>query len=373
MPEVDRKQVLAYRVAAQGLRRGQADAAALAVFDLGLQSTMRDTAAVSLAARLDAEVTEESFVDDSRFVLAWTHRGAPHYHRTAELDTVRAALVPLDEADAMARMQWQRKQVQTAGMSATDGLFAAARAMHEVVDRPMSKGAVSTAVTRRVSEGLTYWCRVCQATHILDQVMRLAAIHGGVRLESGVRPATLAPVTERSPVTAAPDPAAAAAVVRHYLRLHGPAGAAEAAGFCSTTAKTVKGNWPVDLAEVLVDGRPAYLPAEDLPALENPPEPDVVRLLPPWDPFLQARDRTLLVPDKARQKEVWKILGNPGALLADGELAGTWRAKGSGRKRLEFTLTPFWPLPAPVKKAAEAEAERVAAARGFADLRVGWA
>ncbi|WAL64830.1 winged helix DNA-binding domain-containing protein [Amycolatopsis cynarae] len=373
MPEMDRKQVLAYRVAAQGLHRRQADAAALTVFDLGLQSTMRDTAAVSLAARLDTELTEESFVEDPRFVLAWTHRGAPHYHRATGLDAVRAALVPLGEADAMARMQWQRKQVEAAGVCATEGLFAAARAMHEVVDRTMSKGAVSTAVTRRVPEGMTYWCRGCQATHILDQVMRLAAIHGGVRLESGVWPATLAPVTGRPPVSTAPDPAAVAAVVRHYLRLHGPAGATEAAGFTGTTAKTVKGSWPGGLAEVRVDGRLAYLPAEDLPALENAPEPDVVRLLPPWDPFLQSRDRALLVPDKARQKEIWKIIGNPGVLLADGELAGTWRTKGSGRKRLEFTLTPFWPLPAPVRKAAEAEAERVATARGFADLRVGWA
>jgi len=365
---VDRQQVLAYRIAAQGLHRTEADAAKLAVFGLGVQNTQRDTAAIAVAARC-----EQSFVDDSRFVLAWTHRGAPHFHRAGDLPAVTRALIPLDETDAMARMQWQRKQVEAAGMRATEALFTAARAIRDVVDRPMSKGAVSTEVTKRIPAGLSYWCRGCQATHILEQLMRLAAIHGGARLEADVNPATLAPVGGRGRMRTKPDPAAATAVVAAYLRLHGPARPAEAAGFVGTTTNTAKAMWPADLAEVSVDGKKMFLAREDLRLLENPPEPDVVRLLPPWDPFLQSRDRALLVPDKARQKEVWKILGNPGALLADGEVAGVWRTKGSGRKRLDFTITVFDGLAAPARKAAEAEAERVAKVRGFSDLRVRWA
>jgi hypothetical protein len=113
-----------------------------------------------------------------------------------------------------------------------------------------------------------------------------------------------------------------------------------------------------------------YLPTERVGELENPPEPDLVRLLPPLDPLIQARDRAVLVPDRARQKEVWKILGNPGVLLADGEVAGVWRAKAVGRKRLDFTITPFTPVRAAVRKAAAAEAELVAAARLFPDQSV---
>jgi len=79
----------------------------------------------------------------------------------------------------------------------------------------------------------------------------------------------------------------------------------------------------------------------------GPAEPDVVRLLPPLDPFIQARDKGLLVPDKVRQKEVWKIIGNPGVLLADGEIAATWRTKATGRKRLDFTISAFETLPPP--------------------------
>ena len=372
MLDVDREQVLAHRIAAQGLHRDQPDPAGLTVFDLGLQTTQRDTAAISLAARLPGPITEESFVADARFVLAWTHRGAPHFHRADEIGRVTAALVPLDEDDAMARMGWQRKQVEAAGMGATEGLFTAAKAIRKVVTRTMTKGAVSAAVTKIIPDGLSYWCRGCQATHILEQVMRLAAIHGGVRLEAGAQPATLAPLAGRPRMRTTPDPEAATAVVRDYLHLHGPATPKEAATFVGTTAKIVREMWPDDLAEVRVAGRTACLPAADVAALENPPEPDLVRLLPPWDPFLQSRDRAVLVPDRARQKEVWKILGNPGALLAGGEVAGVWRSKGSGRTRLDFTITAFDPLPPSARAAAEAEAERVATTRGFADLRISW-
>lgn len=372
MLKVDRDQVVAYRIAAQGLHRDESDAARLAVFDLGLQSTQRDTAAISLSARLGAPVAEESFVDDDRFVLAWTHRGAPHFHRADELASVTRALIPLNEADAMARMGWQRRQVETAGMGATEGLFAAAKAIREVVRAPMTKGAVSTEITKLVPAGLSYWCRGCQATHILEQVMRLAAIHGGARLEAGAFPATLAPIAGRGRMRTTPDAKAAAGVVSAYLKLHGPASPSEIANFVGTTATLVKEMWPDDLAEIEYDGRKRFLPRSQLGLLTSPPEPSLVRLLPPWDPYLQSRDRATLVPDKARQKEVWKILGNPGALLVDGEVAGVWRTKGSGRKRLDFTVSVFDGIPATAKKAAEAEAESVASVRGFADFRVHW-
>ncbi|WP_027942231.1 winged helix DNA-binding domain-containing protein [Amycolatopsis taiwanensis] len=372
MLEVDREQVLAHRIAAHGLHRDETDPNTLAVFDLGLQNTQRDTAALSLAARVADEVTEESMVDDPRFVLAWTHRGAPHFHRRDELPAVTSALVPLDETDAMNRMLFQRRMVEAAGVGALDGLFATARAIREVVHEPMTKGAVSTAITKIIPSGLSAWCRGCQATHVSEQVMRLAAVHGGTRLEAGASPATLAPLEGSPPMRTEPDPAAATAVVVAYLRLHGPATPTEAAGFVGTTATMAKRIWPDGLTEVRVDGRKAFLPTGDVPALENPPEPGVVRLLPPWDPFLQARDRGLLVPDKARQKEIWKIIGNPGALLVHGEVAGTWRTKAAGRKRLDFTVHPFWTLRPAVKREVEAEAERVAAVRGVPELRVAW-
>ncbi|MFD9963738.1 winged helix DNA-binding domain-containing protein [Amycolatopsis sp. NPDC058986] len=368
---VDRVQVLAHRIAAHGLHRTEADAAELAVFDLGLQDSMRDTALLGLVARLDGVVTPESLVDDQRLALAWSHRGAPHFHRRAELAEVTASLVPLGEADALARMLWQRKQLRETGLDALDVLFTTARAIRKVVKGPMTKGAVSTAITEILPPAFSRWCRGCNATHIYEQLMRIATPHAGVRLEADQSPATLAPLEGRGPIRTKPDVAAATRVVERYLRINGPATPGDAAGYVGTTRTVLDRMWPDDLAEVRVDGKRAFLPTDLLPALENPPEPDLVRLLPPWDPFIQARDKAVLVPDPARQKEVWKMLGNPGVLLAGGEIAGTWRTKSAG-KRLAFTITAFDPLHPAARDAAEAEATRITTARGFASPTVTW-
>jgi hypothetical protein len=365
---VDRRQVLAYRIAEHGLHRSGRDLADLAVVRAGLQDSVRDTALLAAVARLDAPV---SFGDDERLVLAWTLRGAPHFHRRADLPGVVRGLVPLDDADALARMLWQRKDLAATGLAATDVVFTAAAAIRKVVTKPMTKGAVSAAVTKVLPPAFARWCRGCGATHIHEQLLRIAAPHAGVRLVTGATPATLAPLEDRGRPRRTPDTAAATAVVASYLRLNGPASPGEAAEFAGTARAVVDRTWPADLAEVRVEGKVRYLPGSRLRALENPPEPDVVRLLPPLDPFVQARDKTLLVPDPARRKEVWKMLGNPGVLLADGDIAGTWRAKASGAK-LALTVTAFDPLRPADREAAEAEAARVAQARGFAKHTVSW-
>jgi hypothetical protein len=91
------------------------------------------------------------------------------------------------------------------------------------------------------------------------------------------------------------------------------------------------------------------------------------------DALLQCRDRDLLVPSRDQQKEVWKVLGNPGVVLVDGEIAGVWRAKMAGRKRIDLTVTPFGSLTAKARKAVEAEADQVARARGADESTVAFA
>lgn len=88
------------------------------------------------------------------------------------------------------------------------------------------------------------------------------------------------------------------------------------------------------------------------------------------DPLLQARDRDLLLPGRERQKEVWRPLGNPGVLLLDGEIAGVWRARMAGRKRVDLAVTPFETLTAAQRKRVDAEASEVARARGVPEAVV---
>ncbi|MPY97810.1 MAG: winged helix DNA-binding domain-containing protein [Actinophytocola sp.] len=375
MLSVERAQVMAYRIAAQELHRPHGDVASLAVLDLGVQDAQRGSARLALAARLDIDtvaLSGERFrdtLDAADVTLAWTHRGAPHLHRAAELPAMAASLVPVNDADAQARLAWQRGDVAKAGVPPTEALRTAALALHDVVDATMTKGAASERVTARVPEGLMRWCRGCQATHIHEQVMRLTTLRAGVRLEPDIFPATLTPLGGGL-LADEPELAACAEVARRYLHVHGPATAAETAGFIGTTKRIAGKMWPEGLVEVDFAGRQTWLAASDVAALENPQEPDVVRLLPPSDPLLQARDRRTLVPDEGHHKQVWRVLGNPGVLLASGEIVATWRAKTAGRKRLDVTIDPLLPLRPADRAATEDEAARVAAARGFPEVRV---
>ncbi|MEV7228905.1 crosslink repair DNA glycosylase YcaQ family protein [Polymorphospora sp. NPDC051019] len=88
----------------------------------------------------------------------------------------------------------------------------------------------------------------------------------------------------------------------------------------------------------------------------------------PYGSARQARDRELLLPDRQRQRQVRRAVAAPGALLVDGEIAGTWRARLANRKRLDVTVPPFEPLSAKVRRKAEVEAERLAAVRGVPDV-----
>lgn len=108
-----------------------------------------------------------------------------------------------------------------------------------------------------------------------------------------------------------------------------------------------------ELAPVEFAGRQAWALAEDLPGLLSPPEPeDPLLLLSGHDPYLDQRDRATLTGDKARQRLLWPTVGQPGAVLWEGEAAGLWRAVKKGRRlEIRFTLWQQLPRPALEEKA----------------------
>ena len=94
-----------------------------------------------------------------------------------------------------------------------------------------------------------------------------------------------------------------------------------------------------------------------------------MRLLPPYDAYLDQRDRETLVPDTARHRQIWAILGNPGGLLVDGDLVGTWRPQKKG-KRLTITVAAFSRLPSGARAEIEAEAALLGPIRACTSVEV---
>jgi hypothetical protein len=94
------------------------------------------------------------------------------------------------------------------------------------------------------------------------------------------------------------------------------------------------------------------------------------RLLPSGDAFylLQGVERELLVPDAARRPLLWTSRVWPGALLVDGEIAGTWR-----RSEHNITIDPWRKLSASEREAVEAEAGSLPLPALRANVHVRWA
>lgn len=377
MTSLTRTEALRHRAAAQGLTAAP-DSVPLdeaPVLDIGVQDTGPDGALWALAQR-GVAVTQWP----AEVALAWTVRGAPHAYRARDLPDVALATAPLSEADAAARVVSAAKPLRAAGISVAEALGTVATAMRRLVREPMVKGDVSGGLTAVLPAPYLRWCRPCNATHPFEMTFRLAALHAGLTLEPGTSPPVLVPNAgwpdqPDLPTTVATPPdrrgvPARLDVVLACVRLLGPARPADVAAYLDAPKKDVGAvldrlRSSGAVTEVQVDGETRLVVADGDPKDATEPS-GVVRLLGPYDLFLQARDRDLLVPDRHRHAGLWPVLGRPGAVLADGEVVGTWRPRAAG-SRLRVTVEPWLPWDRALDDAVDEQIASLAAFRGLAN------
>ncbi|WP_369257153.1 winged helix DNA-binding domain-containing protein [Geodermatophilus amargosae] len=356
MPTASARDVLAARITAQQLDRESGTVADTAVLDLGVQDTGPDGGLWALAIR--GVVPEPG-----ELTTVWTLRGAPHLYRRADLPAVATATAPFSEADAAKRIFDAARPLKAADVPVLTALDTIAGRMREIVTAPMVKGETS----RRLSDALmtdggpepyNRFCVPCDAVHVWEQPFRLAALRAGLELQPGTSPPVLQPVPGFAPAETVPG---RLDVVRAYLHLLGPATPQHVAGYLDAPVTEVTAHWPEDAVEVTVEGQRRWLLAEDAGRL-GAAAPPVTRLLGPFDLFLQGRDRETIA-DPARRKELWPVLGRPGAVLAGGAIAGVWRPRKAGSS-LTVAVEPWQPFSPAVRAAVQEQAERLAAFRG---------
>ena len=369
-PTISRDDVLRFRFRRHQLDRAPDSATDADLLDYGVQDTGPDGAPWALASRgLRTDGWDDLF-------LAWTLRGAPHAYRRADVAAVAVATAPFSEADAAKRIFDASKPLKEAGIPVLDALRQVADHLREIASKPIAKGDASSRLSELVDRPLLRFCRVCDATHIFEQTFRLPPLQAGLELEPGTSPPVLRRIPRLRPNRYQRLGAHAQErfhVVRNYLRFYGPARMKDAAAYVDTTSKDVKAQWPQEAVEVEVPDAglpgPWYALEADVEALGGGGtgaaggDGPVVRLLGPFDPYLQLRDRELLVGDEAQRKDLWRTLGRPGGIVIDGEVAGTWRPRASGRK-LGLLVDPWRRLSKKERVALGAESERLAAHRG---------
>ena len=360
---MDADQVLAFRLARSGLAaRAAGDLGAAAA--LPLSDFARDAALVGLAARAE-EVSREAYdaaVEDGALVLAHAPRGAIHAMAPGGDAAYGRALIARDDADLGAQMGRQVQRICAEhGIAAGDALREVAGAVRDALagGARLDRDDLHAALRERVRGELMPWCKGCGSHHVAPMLWRYATVAAAARLDPARRYRLGAP--GQAP--------AAREAVRRFLSWYGPstpAAFAEWAGVARPHAGRLWDEVAGDLAEVPAGPARAWLLRDDLPALEDPPSADGVRLLPAGDPFLQPANRPLLTPDADTRARLFRPVASPGAVLSRGRLAGRWRMRLQGG-RAEVAVERTGRLPA---RAVAAEAKRVAAVRGAARTTV---
>ena len=140
-----------------------------------------------------------------------------------------------------------------------------------------------------------------------------------------------------------------AELTRRFLHCYGPALPGDFADWLGASPAQAARLWNAlpqqERVTVTVEGKARQMLAADLAAAEDLPGDGGGRLLllGPHNPYLDLRDRGLILPDKKRQRAVWRTVANPGVILRGGCAAGIWKARTAGRG-LELTLCP-WQAP----------------------------
>jgi enamine deaminase RidA (YjgF/YER057c/UK114 family) len=162
----------------------------------------------------------------------------------------------------------------------------------------------------------------------------------------------------------APEDEAVAELLGRYLRAYGPATSRQFAQWIGAPPAWAAGQWRdhrQELTEVDFEGTPAWVAAGDAEVPDPDPPVGGVLLLPYFDAFVvggQPRDRLFPPPAAARALVPSGQAGNFPVPLVDGEVAGVWHQRRSGR-RVEITVEPLAPLPARRRRALEVQAGRI--------------
>ena len=162
-------------------------------------------------------------------------------------------------------------------------------------------------------------------------------------------------------------------LARRYLRCYGPttpAAFARWAAIGPAQARAAFDGLGAEIMPVRFPTGDGWILSADEPGFRAPGGPVApARLLPSGDAYflLWGTDRELLVPDAARRGQLWTPRVWPGAVLAGGEIVGTWRRDGAN------VSVEAWRGLAPHERAAiEAEAATLPLPDLRTDIRVRW-
>ena len=379
MERVDHHQIVAYRLVAQHLAPRLPLAAAPHAAACGLQDTPPGNAALMAAARVEGltpALLRHAVADTRELVQLWCLRGSPHLVRSADVALFTTALLPDDEESWRHVMLGFAPVIEQAGYTATD----TARRTVEGITAALASGSLTkrelgAALAEHLPDAFAATfppgafgdyapslARAVGFSGVFCMVPREGNEAGFVRTDRWL-----------GDVPAMGREVARQRLLRRYLRWFGPSTATDFAGWAGIAphaAEQIWGTADLDLVPVQDDHRTAWLHAADVEALRSAPAPQGTVMVPAYDPYVQARDRITIVPDRSVHRRIWRASANPGVVLHAGEVVALWR-QHKKRRRLEVAVEPLTALDDEVRAQVQAEADRYGPFRGCDSVSLG--
>jgi hypothetical protein len=380
VPDLDRHQIVAFRLASHNLAdrlgpRSIVKAAAAC----GIQETPIGSAALALCARVEGltpSALDRALLKERTLIHLWSLRGAPYVIPSRDLDVFTAGALPYDRGSFDAFLGGWAPAIKDAGLDPFDLLAKMTTATRTLLDgRTLDVNEVRDALLGKV-RSLSRIERPNEARHDMPEPLyrAIGLACAACIVEGRGTDSVLARPDQwlRADLQESNPPAARAELVRRFLHCYGPSTPRRFAEWTGRSPRDAKAAFELVDGELMevhsAEGR-AWLLSSDLKAIESPPRPTGVRLLPAQDPLLQQRDRMVLLEDEVARKRLWRPVRGPGAVLLDGEIVGAWRGRKAG-SRLKVSVEPFRRLSAGVRAQIEKETERLAPFRGLNSAHV---
>ena len=354
-----------------------------------VQNSPPGSALLALNARVDGMTRQqlaEAVDDDKTLVQTWCMRGAPFVVPTVDAPVFTTGVLPPTEESMRHLLPGLMPGLERLDLGIAEAVTLCRNDIRRVLaGRRLAIGELGRELADRVARSLPPRQRAIwegEGPYALDQQLGEGVVHFCVRIltlegvvcfasrTGNTAPFVLVEEWLGHPVPDVEPTVARAELLRRYLRGYGPSTPAHFAAWLGVGAGDADSWWSLlegELTEVDAGGR-RWLLTEDLDALRSAPAPTGMRLLPPRDPYTQLRDRSTIL-DERHHGSVWRAVGEPGAVLRDGRIAGTWRPRTTGRA-LTIAVTSFEEVSAAHEELLRGEAQQVAALRGAISVDV---
>lgn len=335
LPTVAPDRLLAFRLHRAGLTTRARELETGRLAPLGFQDTATNAVAYAVALRTAAPMSSgvAAMVEDGRLVPTWGPRRAAYL--SAPECQVHLGPALLDDDP----------EVGSVAQVATDLVHPALEAIRE--RGPMTKEELGKALLPLAPGRHVVDCQRCGRRHPSEDLVKTLVWTGRMRLEPdgrvADRVASGARVRPRRYRRVTDDQRAES--VRRFLALYAPTTVAAYAAWAGIEPAYARRCWrlvedDIVAVEVADDHGDGWCLAEDLDALRSAASPSGIRLVPGYDPYLQARDRTRIAGSAQLRKTMWRAVANPGVVLDGTTVVGTWRARQRAR-RLDVEVTAF--------------------------------